>query len=73
MQQPSLLRDGAAVTKVLGWIPEAKHDTLIYVSDTVGNDVSVYAWRSHKLVGMLAGIKPARTDSARTRAGTFGS
>lgn len=36
--------------------PQAKHDNLVYVSDTLGNDVSVYAWGTHKLVGMLAGI-----------------
>ena len=36
--------------------PQAKHDNLVYVSDTAANAVSVYAWKTHKLVGMLGGI-----------------
>ncbi len=37
--------------------PEAKHDDLVYVSDTASNAVWVYGWRTHKLVGTLWGIE----------------
>ncbi len=36
--------------------PEAKHEDLVYVTNTLSNNVSVYAWMGHKLVGVLAGI-----------------
>jgi hypothetical protein len=36
--------------------PEAAHDNLVYVSNVETNSVSVYAFASHKMVGLLTGI-----------------
>lgn len=51
------VRNGVTPDNGRSWMaPEAKHDDLVYVSDTGANAVSVYGLRTHKLLGMLTGI-----------------
>ncbi|MGA9943905.1 MAG: hypothetical protein WBP75_02615 [Candidatus Cybelea sp.] len=50
--------DGARRETSGSWmLPEAKHEDLIYVTNTDTNSVGVYAYKSRKLVGTLANIK----------------
>jgi hypothetical protein len=50
--------DGAHRETNGSWMsPEAKHEDLIYVTNTYNDSVGVYAYRSRKLVGTLANIK----------------
>ncbi|MGB8908573.1 MAG: hypothetical protein WCC84_07465 [Candidatus Cybelea sp.] len=49
--------DGARRDTKTSWMaPEAKHEDLIYVTNTYANSVGVYAYKSRKLVGTLAHI-----------------
>jgi WD40 repeat protein len=59
--QPSVAASNAGTVSqqsVQGsWIlPEAKNDDLLYISDLIGQVVDIYAYRGHKLVGMLTGF-----------------
>jgi hypothetical protein len=46
--------------------PEAKSEDLLYVSDVQTNDVNVYAYPGHRLVGTLTGLGQPRSECVDT-------